>query len=710
MTENLRANVFGDGRAEFDHAMLDRSFYEWQDYKTLISSNDRFVVVGRRGTGKSALTYRLAKDWRSQKRATLVMAPAEEQMIGLRSAAAQFGDSVSRIRAGIKIAWRYCLLLELSGLIEANYKTKDALRLCATTFAHLTAWRRRGDSPFERLRSCLREHLPALGSAEDRIADLARTLNLNRITEEVSGVLRESGHRYAILVDRLDEGYEPDNIGIGIVDGIIYGLDEVRHALDGQVSAIAFLRDNIFRAIEEADGDFSRNIEGQVLRLHWDPLELFHLINKRIRAAFDISQESDVKAWNRYAHEELRGIDGFKQCLKLTLYRPRDLLALLNFAHLHALKQDRRVLMQVDLEASAQQISRTRYDDLVKEYAAVFPGIRSFTQAFVGSSPEITVSDAKQKISDLVAANNIDPIGLQHERILGGAEGVITALYGVGFFGLIEPGTGRFIFSHDGKRPNLVYDDSSRLLIHPCYAIALNLTPKDLSVSTSEDIFDDYEISISSESKELRDRKLGQMISEVASIPMGEEGASQFEEWCERAVEIAFARNLTNIELHPNRQHVQRRDIVATNQGKSGFWHRLLNDYESRQVVFEVKNYEKIGVDEYRQVSGYLGREYGRFAFVICRDQLQELQGRDLEAFREFYSLKSHVIVKLTVRRLTSILSKLRNPQKNDDIDRIMDKILDAHIRLYAVGQTERRGRRSKSKSSADFDAIEDAS
>lgn len=68
-------NLFGDVRAERDHDMLDKSFHESQNYRTLYESHDRFVVVGRRGTGKSALTYRLSKDWAARKFSTIVIAP-----------------------------------------------------------------------------------------------------------------------------------------------------------------------------------------------------------------------------------------------------------------------------------------------------------------------------------------------------------------------------------------------------------------------------------------------------------------------------------------------------------------------------------------------------------------------------------------------------------------------------------------------------------
>ena len=39
MTDKIRANVFGEGRAEHDKSMLDHSFYEWQDFRTWLDTD-----------------------------------------------------------------------------------------------------------------------------------------------------------------------------------------------------------------------------------------------------------------------------------------------------------------------------------------------------------------------------------------------------------------------------------------------------------------------------------------------------------------------------------------------------------------------------------------------------------------------------------------------------------------------------------------------
>lgn len=684
----MKANLFGDVRAEHDHEMLDTSFHESQNYRTLIESRDRFIVVGRRGTGKSALTYKLSKDWKLKKFGVLVIAPAEEHVIGLRPVAALFGESVSRIRAGIKLAWKYALLMEIASSFEKNYKISTELIKYQKLSTHLKKWNSSGSNLFEKLRATLIQTLQNIRNPEDRIADISKLLDLNQLTQELTEVNSYSKHNFVLLIDKLDEGYEPDTVGIGIIDGIIYGTDEIRNALDQNFQAIVFLRDNIFRAVQVEDKDFSRNLEGQILRLHWDPEELFYMACKRIRIAYSIEKESDIKVWNAITENGLHGREGFKKCLRFTLYRPRDVISLLNTAIEQAKRQNRDTLTEDDFLTSAKQISLIRFDDLRKEYAHVFPGIEQLTIAFNNTTSQFSVEQAKQKIKLVIDGLSNQTDALQHFRILGSEDEITKALYGIGFWGFFDTQSQTWIFSHDGRQPNKRINGEDLLMIHPCYWNALNLQNDNLEQSIAEQIFDEYEITIHSQTTEQRSTRLGQLISELSKIPLGDEGASDFEKWCELVIEITFAKELTNVQLHPNGQAVQRRDIVATNQGINGFWKRIREDYETRQVIFEVKNYEEIGINEYRQVNGYLTREYGNLGFIICRDKQNGLvKGRELEAFKEFY-LQGKVILKLTASSLINVLSKLRSPTKTDAGEQLLNYMLDIHIRMYATGQS----------------------
>lgn len=691
-----KINLFGDVRAEHDHEMLDTAFHESQNYRTLFESKDRFIVVGRRGTGKSALTYRLSKDWTARTFSTITIAPNEEQVFGIRPLAEQFGNSISRIRAGVKLAWKYALLLEIALICQKNYKFTNEVSKNPLLSQHLKNWVAQGKEPFERIRSTVRSRLNGIDNPEDRIADISSILEINRISEELAELTRSFKNNLVILIDRLDEGYEPDMVGIGIIDGIIYGTDEVRNILGDNFRAIVFLRDNIFRSIQSEDRDFSRNLESQVLRIHWSPEELFYMACKRIRFAYNLEQESDVKIWNAITSLELHGRDGFKRCLRLTLYRPRDVIALLNTAIEQARRQKREVLIEQDFRDSSKQISSTRLDDLGKEYESIFPGITQLTSAFANQSTQLSVSATVSIIKSVLSDPSIKTAALQHLTILGSEEEIIKALYGVGFLGGFDQQSNTWIFSHDGKRAEKNILANDLLMVHPCYWTALNIQQDNMEHEFAEQIYDEYEITIDSYSAEQRKSKLGQIIAELSKIPLGIEGASEFEEWCKRAIEIAFAKELTNVQLHANQDAVQRRDIVATNQGISGFWKRIRDDYSTRQIIFEVKNFEEIGIGEYRQMNGYLAREYGRMGFIICRDrQTGLIKGRELEAFKEFY-YQEKVIIKITASTLTNILSKLRSPSKIDAGDTALGTILDTHIRCYSSASSSKGYKKQK--------------
>ncbi|HVB15227.1 MAG TPA: hypothetical protein VNF04_01710, partial [Stellaceae bacterium] len=58
----------GDARAEADTAMLTDAFVETADYRALIDTRNFNFVVGRRGTGKSALFSKVRDHFQGQPR------------------------------------------------------------------------------------------------------------------------------------------------------------------------------------------------------------------------------------------------------------------------------------------------------------------------------------------------------------------------------------------------------------------------------------------------------------------------------------------------------------------------------------------------------------------------------------------------------------------------------------------------------------------
>lgn len=678
-------NPLGDLRAEADGRMLKEAFYESPDFRTLLDSGDRTIVVGRRGTGKSALHLRLKAHW-EQEGGTRVLAisPEEFEVLALRRELERFGSEYRFLRAGATIAWKYALLMEVASSVASHFKfagTPSAGFLSA----RLNEWRPLGGNPLARLRALVRKHATDENPAE-RVGALATALRLAETTDAVAEALGATSSRCVVLIDRLDEGYEPDSPGIGLVGGLVRAVSELRPRLD-LVRLTVFLRDNIFRSVSSKDPDSSRDIEGQVLRLHWDEQQLFYLVTKRQRVAFRLEIEKDLKVWEECTAGDLRTKEGFQRCLRLTLFRPRDLLSLLNEAYLVAARSDRARLVMDDLEATARTISQNRLDDLVKEYSAVIPALRSFVRGFEGGPPRLPVALAVERVTQVLKAGDAEPLIQQDLFVHESAENVLRSLFGVGFIGIEDPVTGVFGFCHDGKSLDLDLTSASHLLIHPCYWMALGVPQAPLAFEEAEEINDEYEIHVASRNPEIRRLRLERLRDDLRRIPEGRAGERAFEEWCLHFVQLAFGGHLKNIEHHPNGSATQRRDIVARNDGLTPLWRRVLDDAKSRQVLFEAKNYEQIGGDEARQMASYLVERYGNLGFIITRspDELPR-GGVELNWVREIWNTQKKLIVPLSQGWILRLLGKLERPVKHDVANEELARLLDAYERMYLAG------------------------
>lgn len=253
----------------------------------------------------------------------------------------------------------------------------------------------------------------------------------------------------------------------------------------------------------------------------------------------------------------------------------------------------------------------------------------------------------------------------------------------MGFIGIANNKSSSFAFCHDGRTPDKIFDPDDKILIHPCYWIALNLNKNTLTPEEAENINDEYDINIISDNPEIRNKRIGQIISNLNSISEGRDGASEFEQWCVDALRIIFAAHLTDIRKHPNGDSVQRRDITGTNNTKSDFWKRVLEDYSSRHVVFDAKNYKELSISDYRQLQSYLTGLYGKLGFIINRDDKEELTGKNLDWTKEMYNSHSVLIIKLPAKFIIKLLQKLRSPDKHDVIDMQMSKLLTTYETLY---------------------------
>jgi hypothetical protein len=230
----------------------------------------------------------------------------------------------------------------------------------------------------------------------------------------------------------------------------------------------------------------------------------------------------------------------------------------------------------------------------------------------------------------------------------------------------------------------LVSIESSRsTLVHPCYWKALDVSIINGAYNVALQINDDYNVVSNKDPIDLRLRRLGRLPEELTEIPLGHAGSRDFEIWVLRAVRVLFSGPLSNIELKPNPTiALNQRDVVGTNATQTTFWRRIYEDYKSRQIIFECKNYEEITPDDFRQVLDYATGEYGDFIIVVRRGKNNIFTENEKDRMKAMFFDHKVLIMIVPVPLLALCIRKLRSPHKKYDYtDFTMNKHLDFIVR-----------------------------
>lgn len=671
--------------------MLDVAFMYTRNYRELITGDAWRFVVGRRGSGKSALCRKLREYLYDKRIATTDLRPKAEETQALSAKLDALKCTYDQARSISRLLWKTLVLTSCVEPICKHYTHKNkpiASELRDFKNRHGELLAKEGGA---RMQAVLDVVTSAPVAAYEIPQKIAAYLDLARLEDRIQTLASETnGHtrfRYVCLFDGLDEGWIPSPVSTGIVGGLAKFASECRET-DLPVHCVLFLRDNMARALAELDSDYTRNIEPSSLRLHWDEEALFGLVCARLRVAFDVSSDNKVKIWGRFAQRELAGLDGFRQCLKQTLYRPRDLISLLNAAWQNAGRSgEREAIVASDLNMAAEEISRNRLRDLKHEYAEVLPGLDGLIEVFRAGPTQAKHSDVLGRLDAHIRSGGVGRTQ-RDLALFSTAPEAFDLLFSVGFIGL--EGSDSYLFCHDGADASYKFQPTNpTTLVHPAYwrALALQMHESTAEVTIRVDDSEDIAKQERPKSDIARRRltKLGQIASELKSIRTGRDDAHRFEEWLFTALRVLFDYSLDNIELHPNGVSSQRRDVVGRISSESGFFGRLHKDYSVRQLVFEAKNYSELGPDEFRQAWGYMAGQYGRLIVLVNRrGENEKLSDNEKTWIKSGYLEQGgKMVLVLSSEKIQRALEKLRNAKSDRYLEDKLNSLLDQYERSY---------------------------
>lgn len=174
---------------------------------------------------------------------------------------------------------------------------------------------------------------------------------------------------------------------------------------------------------------------------------------------------------------------------------------------------------------------------------------------------------------------------------------------------------------------------------------------------------------------ELMGSKEGSNIcKELHEVPAGMVGAKKFEQVAEKALRYIFASDLTNwSKQNSTHDRISIFDMIARIYSKHDFWTTIVNQFSSRYIVFEFKNYsEKIKQGQIYTTEKYLYKTALRStAIVISRVGADE---HALAASRGALREHGKLIINLDIGQLCEMLA-LRDG--NDDYNDVLVKVVD---------------------------------
>jgi hypothetical protein len=390
---------FGAIAAEDDQ--LKRFFVQTPVYDALIKGV-RQVVIGRKGSGKSALYLALT----DRTDGTHFMAKGltfSEYPWALHTLYAH--ELTSRHERFIA-SWRFLTYIEIFKLLltqdRNRYKeSSDAKKALASVEAFIRKnWGHiafdykktfpSGGFQFSGLQFAPQVYGFAVGGADvDRHGGgLGQTIE--RLNEWLAHALRAVGPfapTVYILFDELDTGYDPTSLDyIDRVTGLLLAvriLAREFQASELPFCPIAFLRSDIFSSLQF--GDKNKLVETNSITLSWnEDLGTYHgsslkqLIDHRIRRSLDLPEEVRDPWAHAFDNSIMRGTQHkFQHMPFRSFLRPRDIIRFAN----SALEEFKRrtggrgndLISNVDIKNARKAYSEYLRDELGDEISSSFP-------------------------------------------------------------------------------------------------------------------------------------------------------------------------------------------------------------------------------------------------------------------------------------------------------------------------------------------------
>lgn len=471
--------TFGADVAEHDSG-LTRYFVSTHSYLA-IQSGKRHLIVGPKGSGKSAILRELAANNDN----CLTITPEHY--------ATDVLDALVKSPVGTEIAayittWKYTLLIEIfRQLVQTNIGDSAALaeiRKFLVAHGHLSG----NLSLFERFIAYLQRITKIKGKigpteAEiglDGAKELEKLFKMDELLALIPALRRALRRKpFTVMIDELDQSWNNSETANRFLVSLLTAAIQLR-GIDENLHVIVFLRSEIFDLLKPTIAQLDK-LRSDIEPIQWSARELKNLIVSR---AFDSLGIDPEKASAESAISILfaGGVSGtpvFDYVLSRTSYRPRELIQFCNLILKLAIQLDAASIGLESVLRAEEEFSVWKLEYIVSENLFIYPKLDSLLDRFRGKQRRLTFVELDSLLTQILleAESDEDAPGWLSAQLE--PPKLLELLYQLEVIGIEKPNkegqdhwdSYDFVFSRPKARP----EQSPSFLFHPGLWRALEL-------------------------------------------------------------------------------------------------------------------------------------------------------------------------------------------------------------------------------------------
>lgn len=532
----------GEPAAEDDDEFLFDTFVENFAFQTLIDvSSPRFLLLGRTGTGKTAILREIERRFDN----VIRIDPQELslQYISNSDIINFFQRNGVKLDLFYQLLWRHVLATELirtkfrlederstqkffqqiSIIFNANrrraieYMQSFGSGFWLETDARVTQVTQKFESELRAAAGVNLSGIKADLAASDKfteeekkdivaraqkIVDSVRIQQLSEVIDWLADeVFIDKRAPYYLIIDDLDLDFASGRTKLQLIRALIETCKKFRRVANVKI-VMAVRTDLLERVFESTrdEGFQEEKYKGNYAVLEWKEGELKELTDRRVRSSIRRQYTASSIGFSDVFPERISQSEAFKYVLGRTLQRPRDIIAFVNECIAQAVGSDRVSLPAV--RKAEELYSVERFNALRDEWRGQYPFLDQYCRPLIGKPRRfeyrsITTAEMEELMVTLAMNAAADTDRLAHKAVTTGTYGGartddfeiewVDALFKVGVLGVkTDPGT-PVKWSYKGRQTLNAADvnPGSMLYVHPMLWRRLGIVTKNIE---SEDV------------------------------------------------------------------------------------------------------------------------------------------------------------------------------------------------------------------------------